>query len=96
MTFDPRTSKNVKLEIFPQEVLDLHTEVRKHPDLMRKLHDQEDKDVYIQILEIATHCEIAVAGTYTHADMLNLCKMLTEKLHSMRSILVVPIRSSLN
>jgi hypothetical protein len=96
MTFDPRTSKNVKLEIFPQEVLDLHTEVRKHPDLMRKLHDQEDKDVYIQILEIATHCEIAVAGTYTHADMLRLCKMLTEKLYSMRSILVLPISTSLN
>ena len=88
--------KKLSLEIFPQEVLDLHTEVRKHPDLMQKLHDQENKDVYIQILEIATHCEIAVAGTYTHADMLKLCKMLTEKLYSMRSILVVPISTSLN
>jgi hypothetical protein len=88
--------KTLTLEIFPQQVLDLHTEVRKHPDLMRKLHDQPDKDVYIQILEIATHCEIAVAGTFTHADMLNLCEMLTKKLYSMRSILVLPVSSSLN
>jgi len=93
MTFDPRTSRNVKYEIFPQQVLDLHTEVRKHPDLMRKLHDQEDKDVYIQILEIATHCEIVVAGTFTHQDMLNLCETLTKTLYSMRSIIVLPMNT---
>lgn len=88
--------KTLTLEIFPQQVLDLHTEVRKHPDLMRKLHDQPDKDVYIQILEIATYCEIAVAGTFTHQDMLNLCEMLTKKLYSMRSILVLPLNTTLN
>jgi len=82
--------KRISLELFPQQVLDLHTEVRKHPDLMRKLHDQENKDVYIQILEIATHCEIAVAGTFTRDDMLALCEMLTKKLYSMRSIIVLP------
>lgn len=82
--------KKLTLEIFPQQVLDLHTEVRKHPDLMRKLHDQPDKDVYIQILEIATHCQIVVAGEFTREDMLALCKMLTEKLYSMRSIIVLP------
>lgn len=84
------TGKKLHLEVFPQQVLDLHTEVRKHPDLMKKLHDQENKDVYIQILEIATHCEIAVAGTFTHQDMLDLCTMLTKKLYSMRSIIVLP------
>jgi len=82
--------KRLDIQIFPQQVLDLHTEVRKHPDLMRKLHDQENKDVYIQILECATHCEIAVAGTFTHADMLALCEMITKKLYSMRSIIVLP------
>ena len=84
-------SKPLQFEIFPQEVLDLHTEVRKHPDLMQKLHDQENKDVYIQILEIATHCGILVAGTYTREDMLSLCEMLTKKLYSARSIIVLPI-----
>ena len=82
--------KRLDIQMFPQQVLDLHTEVRKHPDLMKKLHDQENKDVYIQILEIATHCEIAVVGTFTHADMLELCTMLTRKLYSMRSIIVLP------
>ena len=84
-------SKPLQFEIFPQEVLDLHTEVRKHPDLMQKLHDQENKDVYIQILEIATHCGILVAGTYTREDMLSLCEMLTKKLYSARSIIVLPM-----
>lgn len=83
--------RKLNFEIFPQEVLDLHTEVRKHPDLMQKLHDQENKDVYIQILEIATHCGILVAGTYTREDMLSLCEMLTKKLYSSRSIIVLPM-----
>jgi hypothetical protein len=82
-------AKRISLELFPQQVLDLHTEVRKHPDLMRKLHDQDNKDVYIQICEIATHCGIVVEGTFTHADMLNLCEMLTKKLYGMRSIIVL-------
>ena len=84
-------TKPLQFEMFPQEVLDLHTEVRKHPDLMQKLHDQENKDVYIQILEIATHCGILVAGTYTREDMLSLCEMLTKKLYSARSIIVLPM-----
>lgn len=82
-------SKPLTLEIFPQQVLDLHTEVRKHTDLIQKLHDQENKDVYIQILEVATHCEILVAGTFTYQDILDLCEKLTKKLYSMRSIIVL-------
>jgi hypothetical protein len=84
-------SRALHFELFPQEVIDLHTEVRKHPDLMVKLAAQEDKDVYIQILEIATHCGILVAGTYTREDMLSLCEMLTKKLYSSRSIIVLPM-----
>ena len=83
------STPRIQLEIFPQQVLDLHTEVRKHPDLMRKLHEQENKDVYIQILEVATHCEVLVVGTFTHQDMLDLCEKLTKKLYSMRSIIVL-------
>ncbi len=83
--------RKLSFELFPQEVLDLHTEVRKHPDLMQKLHDQENKDVYIQILEIATHCGILVAGTYSRDEMLALCEMLTKKLYSARSIIVLPV-----
>lgn len=82
--------KNPSFDYFPQELIDLRIEVQKHPPLLKLLHEQEDKDVYIQILEIATYCKILVTGEYTRDDMLNLCKMLTEKLMGMRTIIVIP------
>lgn len=82
--------KNVAFDYFPQELIDLRIEIQRHPELLKILHEQEDKDVYIQIMEIATHCKILVTGEYTRDDMLNLCKMLTQKLMSMRSIIVLP------
>ena len=82
--------RRLAIELFPQEILDLHQEVRKHPDLLQKLHDQDNKDVYIQLLEIATHLNIYVEGTFTRDDILALCTMLTKKLYERRSILVLP------
>lgn len=82
--------KNPAYEYFPQDLIDLRLEIQKHPPLLALLANQADKDVYIQILEIAAYCKILVAGTYTQDDMLNLCKMLTEKLMSMRTIVVIP------
>lgn len=82
--------KNIAFDYFPQDLIDLRIEVQKHPPLLKLLHEQEDKDVYIQILEIAAYCKILVVGEYTREDMLNLCKMLTEKLMSMRTIIVIP------
>ncbi len=84
------TLNKVAFDYFPQELIDLRIEISKHPDLLKLLHEQEDKDVYIQILEIAAYCKILVMGEYTKDDMLNLCKMLTEKLMSMRTIIVIP------
>lgn len=83
-------TRRLAIELFPQEILDLHTEVRKHPDLLQKLYDQDSKDVYIQLLEIATHLNIYVEGTFTRDDILALCKMLTAKLYERRSIIVMP------
>lgn len=82
--------KNVAFDYFPQELIDLRIEIQKHPELLKILHEQEDKDVYIQIMEIASYCKILVMGEYTRDDMLNLCTMLTQKLMSMRTILVLP------
>jgi len=82
--------RKLNIEMFPQEILDLHTEVRKHRDLMQKLHDQEDKDVYIQLLEIAAHLNILVEGTFTRDDILELCKLMTAKLYERRSIIILP------
>lgn len=82
--------RNPAYEYFPQELIDLRLEIQKHPPLLKVMAEQEDKDVYIQILEIAAYCKILVAGEYTRDDMLNLCKMLTQKLMSMRTIVVIP------
>jgi hypothetical protein len=82
--------KNPAYDYFPQELIDLRLEIQKHPPLLKVMAEQEDKDVYIQILEIAAYCKILVAGEYTKDDMLELCKMLTQKLMSMRTIIVIP------
>ena len=82
--------KNPAFDYFPEELIVLRREIQNHPPLLKLLAEQEDKDVYIQILEIAAYCKILVAGEYTRDDMLNLCKMLTDKLMSMRTILVLP------
>jgi len=84
------STPKLDLQFFPQQMLDLHTEVRKHPALMKLLHDQENKDVYIQLMEIATYCEIVVIGTFTHQDILDLAEKCTRKLYSMRSSIIIP------
>lgn len=82
--------KNPAYDYFPEELIALRREIQEHPSLLKILAEQEDKDVYIQILEIAAYCKILVAGEYTRDDMLNLCKMLTKKLMSMRTIIALP------
>lgn len=82
--------KNPAYEYFPEELIALRREIQYHPPLLKLLAEQEDKDVYIQILEIAAYCKILVAGEYTRDDMLNLCEMLTKKLMSMRTIIALP------
>jgi hypothetical protein len=85
----PTDRSRLVFEKFPQEILDLHTEVRKHPPLLRLLHDQDNKDVYIQLLEIATYCDILVIGDFTHAEILALCTKMTRKLIEMRTSIVI-------
>ena len=82
--------KNPAYDYFPEELIALRREIQHHPPLLKLLAEQEDKDVYIQILEIAAYCKILVAGEYTRDDMLNLCEMLTKKLMSMRTIIALP------
>ena len=85
------SSPKLSIEMFPQEMIDLHTEVRKHSDLMVTLHDQENKDVYIQLMEIASYCQIAVLGTFTRSDILDLATKCTVRLYQMRSSIILPM-----
>lgn len=85
------SNKNSKLqyEMFPEELIQLRVEIDNHPDLLAILHGQADKDVYIQICEIAAYCEIVVEGTYTRADIIGLCKICLDKLMSKRTLIVL-------
>jgi hypothetical protein len=84
------SSPRLDIQFFPQEMIDLHTEVRKHPELLRILHEQENKDVYIQLLEIATYCNVLVVGDFTHQDILDLATQCTKILMSKRVSIIIP------
>lgn len=85
------SNKNSKLqfEMFPEELIQLRVEIDHHPDLLTILHAQQDKDVYIQICEIAAYCGIVLDGTYTRDDIIRLCKICLDKLISKRTLIVL-------
>lgn len=87
------TKRPLVMVMFPEELTELHKEIQYHFSLLELLHDQPDKDVYIQILEIATYCKVLVSGEYTYDDMLKLCETLTKKLKNMRTPIVLPFSS---
>jgi hypothetical protein len=76
---------------FPEELLELRNEIQHHPELVLILEAQPQTDIYIHICEIAAYCDVLVLGTYTHNEILELCKMLLWKLKEKRSILVLPV-----
>ena len=86
------STPKLDIQMFPQQMLDLHTEVRKHLPLMKLLHDQDNKDIYIQLMEVASYCEIVVIGTFTHQDILDLAEKCTKKLYSMRTSVIIPMK----
>lgn len=72
--------------LFEQELLDLQQEIHKHPPLLKVLEEQQDKDIYIQLCEIAAYCGIVLQGYYTKEDILELCVVMTKKLIEKRTI----------
>jgi mannose/fructose/N-acetylgalactosamine-specific phosphotransferase system component IIB len=85
--------RNPAFTIFPEELIALRQEIQKHPLLLELLHDQENKDVYIQIAEIATYCNIILDGDYTQQDVLGICKACTQALMSKRTLVILPFTS---
>lgn len=78
-------------EIFPDELQDLNREVSFHPMLQERLREQVNKDIYIKILEVATYCDLAVAGDFTRDDILALCALCTRMLHQKRTSIIIPM-----
>jgi len=79
------------LEFFPEPLIQLRQEIDHHPDLLVLLSVQSDKDVYIQISEIAAYCDIVLDGTYTREDIVELCELCVKRLQAKRTIMVLPI-----
>lgn len=77
-------------EIFPEALQDLNREVSWHPELQKRLLEQREKDIYIKILEIATYCDLAVAGDFTRDDILALCSLCTKMLYQKRTAIIIP------
>ena len=78
------TAGGVTLEFFPEELIALRQEINHHPDLLVILHAQADKDVYMQIAEIAAYCNILLAGDYTREDIVELCGKFVLELQKKR------------
>lgn len=79
------------LEFFPEPLIQLRQEIDHHPDLLVLLSVQSDKDVYIQISEIAAYCDIVLDGTYTREDIVELCELCIKRLQAKRTIMVLPL-----
>lgn len=88
---DPRNVKQGKmvLVMFDEELVELNEEVAKHPDLMQRLRQQDNRDVYVLLAEIAAYCSVILDDTYTHDDIKALCLMLKEELYKKRTGLVI-------
>ena len=77
MTDEIYNLRGMKVEIFPDEVIELNREVANHPALMKILSEQEHKnDMYIMLCEVAAYCSVVLDGYYTKDDILALCNML--------------------
>ena len=83
-----QTAGGVTLEFFPDELIALKQEIEYHPQLKLILYNQADKDVYMQIAEIARYCAVLLHGTYTREDVVELCGKFVEILQKSRTISV--------
>ncbi len=86
------SNKNSKLqfEMFPEELIQLQVEVYEHhPALLQILHNQQDKDIYMQLCEVFAYCEMIVEGTYTRDDIIELAGIALKKLMQKRTLVVI-------
>jgi hypothetical protein len=58
-------------------------------DVDHKGEKKEGKDIYVQMLAIASYCGIVVEGSYDINDMVNLAGILVKKLYERRTQIVL-------
>lgn len=78
-----------RIEMFPDEFFEIQKELRHHPELMARLTQQTDKDIYIQMNEVAAYCNVVLDGDYDLTDMTELCRLCIERLQRMRVAIII-------
>jgi hypothetical protein len=78
----------MRIEMFPEEWVELNREIAYHPTLMARLANQPDRDPYILLAEIAAHCGYILNDTYTEKQILTLCETFRKDLVSRRLIII--------
>lgn len=80
-----------KLAFFPDEISQLNLEVAHHPALQSALaHIPHTEDNFEVLLAgVCAYCEIILDDVYQPEDILNLCKICTQKLQDKRGKIVI-------
>ena len=76
-------------ELVPQQLLDLDEEAQKHPDLLEKLSVHPPNEMHIRCAGIAAFCGVVLDGAYTEDDINKLAEILTNKLRSRRTGIIL-------
>lgn len=69
---------------FEEELINLRRELQHHPDLQVILYAQQVHDIYVHIAEIGAYLGVAINGTFTKQEILDLCDMFTKLLVAKR------------
>lgn len=75
------------IHLFPRQFRELQAEIRHHPDLVSRLRTVNDFAVWMA--EVATYCEVLLDAHYGLDEIANLCEILTKRLYSKRTSLVI-------
>lgn len=76
--------RGMKLEMFPQEYIDLNREISFHPVLMHLLAVQPVDEFEIRLAQVASYCEVMLDDTYTYEDLKGIAKVCCERLMQKR------------
>jgi len=77
--------KQVRMEMFHQNRIDLDREIAgHHPELQKLLANHGSDEFEIRIAEIARYCDVILHGDYLPADLDRLCGILRNKLWEKR------------
>lgn len=79
--------KRIILEFFPPEYIALQRELvfgEYHPKLVPILANLNANDIDMKLAHIAAYCEVALDGEYDFEGRIQLCKILLERLITLR------------